>query len=43
MKIEKRYTYYNGTTIYAIYFRSVKIMYYNLNFTGTVQIILLKN
>ncbi len=39
---ERKYIFYDGSTIYAIYYKSTKTIYYNLNFKGTTHIIAFK-
>ena len=39
---ERKYIFYDGSTIYAIYYKSTKTIYYNLNFKGTTCIIAFK-
>lgn len=40
--MKKEYTYLERTDIYAIIYRSIKVIVYNLNHSGTSQIILLR-
>ena len=35
-----KYIYYNEPNVYAVYYRTTKIIYYNLNFIGKIQLIL---
>lgn len=39
---KRKYIFYDGITIYAIYYKSTKTIYYNLNFKGTIHIIVFK-
>nr|DAJ99581.1 MAG TPA: hypothetical protein [Caudoviricetes sp.] len=39
--LSKKYIYYKRKTIYAIYYRSLHTIYYNLDFSGTTQKIML--
>jgi len=38
----KKYIRYKKCSIYAIYYRSNNTVYYNLNFCGTVKMIIFK-
>lgn len=35
---EEKYIYYDDKNTYAIFFKSSKIIYYNLNFTGKTKL-----
>lgn len=39
--MQKKYIKYDNTSIYAIYYRETKVIYYNLNFQGITEIIIL--
>lgn len=41
-KFEKKYVSMGRTDIYAIYYVAKKVIYYNLDFRGTTQLIILK-
>ena len=40
--LKKKYIFYNSTVIYAIYYKQVKTVYYNLNFKSTTGVIVFK-
>lgn len=40
--MQKRHIYYKNCKIYAIYYRNADTIYYNLNFNGSVELIILK-
>lgn len=40
--MERKYIFLNRHDIYAIYCRSARILYYNLDFSGKTQIILMR-
>nr|DAX04179.1 MAG TPA: Histone-lysine N-methyltransferase SETDB1 [Caudoviricetes sp.] len=41
--MRKEYIYYGSSRIYALYYRSVRTLYINLNFQGHTRIYLLLN
>lgn len=40
--MKKKYVNFGQTDVYAVYYRSVGIIFYNLDFDFTVKIILMK-
>lgn len=39
--MQKKYIKYDNGNVYAIFYRETKVIYYNLNFQGTTEIIIL--
>ncbi len=39
--MSKRYIFYNRKSVYAIYYYSTNTVYYNIDFSGTTQLVLM--